>query len=223
MSYTTTRPGVPSPFARPIFLLSWAAALGLVGYAAMNLIAMPAVSPGAFVPKTLARTGSPTFAVLQVVSVLGFAFAFMPVGVMLTIRKYAASPQPVVLAGVLLCLALMLEIDNNLPVLGALLYPERLAAVPPDVALYLRQASSIRYLSFDVAGFTILYAALLVYAAVFWRTNRLLGELVGASVLSFVASIPFLWVSGVAAVALLAVAVLAVAPVPVILGRIASE
>ncbi|HSK11157.1 MAG TPA: hypothetical protein VK911_16360 [Vicinamibacterales bacterium] len=152
---------------------------------------------------------------------LGFAFAFMPV--VLTIRKYAASPQLVVLAGVLLCLALTLEVDNNLPTLGALLYPERLAAVPPDVALYLRQASSIRYLSFDVAGFTILYTALLIYGAVFWRTNRLIGGLVGASVLSFVASIPFLWVSGVVAVALLALAVLAAAPVPVILGRLASE
>jgi len=42
-------------------------------------------------------------------------------------------------------------------------------------------------------------------------------------VLSFVASIPFLWVSGVVAVPLLALAVLAAAPVPVILGRLASE
>ena len=154
---------------------------------------------------------------------LGFAFSLMPVGVMLTIRKYQTNPQAMVLAGVLLCLALLIEIENNLPVLGALAYPERLAAVPPDIALHLRQAASLRYLSFDVAGFTILYASLLIYSVVFWKSRRHLGGLVVASVLSFAASAPFLWISGIAAVALLVVSVLAAAPVPVILGRMAAK
>jgi hypothetical protein len=39
----------------------------------------------------------------------------------------------------------------------------------------------------------------------------------------FTASAPLLWVSGVGAIVLLVVAVLAAAPVPVILGPLASE
>ena len=91
---------------RSILFLSLVAAAGLCGYALLNLIAMPAVSPGAFVPNSLAGSkGNVWFAVLQVTSVLAFAFALMPVGVMLTIRKYQVHPQAMVIAGVLLCLA----------------------------------------------------------------------------------------------------------------------
>jgi hypothetical protein len=68
-----------------------------------------------------------------------------------------------------------------------------------------------------------LYASLLVYSAVFWRTSRLLAALNVASVLTFTLSAPFLWISGTVAVVLLVVAVLAAAPVPVILGRLATE
>ena len=107
--------------------------------------------------------------------------------------------------------------------LGALIYPAPLEQVSADVALRLRQAAAIRYLAFDVAGFSVLYASLLVYSAVFWKTNRLLATLNVASVLTFTLSAPFLWISGVAAVVLLVIAVLAVVPVPVILGRLATE
>jgi hypothetical protein len=209
---------------RPIFVLSIVAAAGLCGYALLNLIAMPAVSPGAFVPKSLAGSrGNVWFGALQVISVLAFDFALMPVVVMLTIRKYTVHPQAMVIAGVLLCLSLLLEIGNNLPVLGAMIFPEPLAQVPADVGLRMGQAAAIRYLSFDVAGFSVLYASLLVYSAVFWRTSRLLAALNVASVLTFTLSAPFLWISGTVAVVLLVVAVLAAAPVPVILGRLATE
>jgi hypothetical protein len=220
---TTTSASATLSLTRPMFLLSVLAAAGLCGYALLNLIAMPAVGPGAFVPKSLAPAAPPWFAVLQVTSVLAFAFALLPVGVMLTIGRYGAHPQGIVLAGVLLCLALLLEIDNNLPVLGALFYPEPLAAVPAEVALRLRQAASLRYLAFDVAGFSLLYASLLVYSAIFWKTNRWLGIWSVGSLVSFLASAPLLWLNGTAAVALLAVAVLAAVPVPVILGRMASQ
>jgi hypothetical protein len=220
---TSTARLINAALPRPIVLLSVVAAAGLCGYALLNLIAMPAVSPGVFVPKSLAGSkGHAWFGALQVISVLAFAFALLPVAVMLTVRKYTVHPQAMVIAGVLLCLALLLEIDNNLPVLGAVLYPEPLAPVPDDIALRLRQAAAIRYLSFDVAGFSILYASLLIYSAVFWKTNRLLGALNVASVLTFTLSAPFLWISGIVAVVLLVIAVLAVVPVPVILGRLAS-
>jgi len=209
---------------RAIQFLSAVAAAGLCGYALLNLIAMPAVSPGAFVPKSLAGSQGPVwFGALQVTSVLAFAFALMPVAVMLTIRKYHVHPQAIVIAGVLLCLALLLEIENNLPVLGAVIYPEPLAQVPADVALRLRQSAAIRYLSFDVAGFSVLYVSLLVYSAIFWKTTRVLALLNVASVVAFTLSAPFLWISGIVAVVLLVVAVFAAAPVPVILGRLATE
>ena len=209
---------------RLIFSLSILAAAGLCGYALLNLIAMPAIGPGAFVPKSLgAGRSNIWFGALQVVSVLAFAFALMPVAVMLTIRRYTMHPQAMVVAGVLLCLALVLEIDNNLPVLGALLYPEPLAQVPADIALRLNQASAIRYLSFDVAGFSLLYASLLVYSAVFWSTTRLLAALNVASVLIFTLSAPFLWINGFVALLLLVMAVAAAVPVPVILGRLATS
>jgi hypothetical protein len=223
MSAVTSRP-TNVILDRGIFLLSIVAATGLCGYAVLNLIAMPAVSPGAFVPNSLTgHKGHVWFAALQLTSVLAFAFALMPVGVMLTIRKYQVHPQGMVIAGVLLCLALFFEIENSLPVLGALAYPEHLAQVPADLELRLRQTAAIRYLAFDVAGFSVLYASLLVYSAVFWRSNRLLATLNVASVLTFALSAPFLWISGVVAVLLLVVAVLAVVPVPVILGRLATE
>jgi hypothetical protein len=73
---------------RSVLFLSIVAAAGLCGYALLNLIAMPAVSPGAFVPNSLAGSrGNIWFAALQVISVLAFAFALLPVGVLLTIRK----------------------------------------------------------------------------------------------------------------------------------------
>ena len=223
MSTATTRL-TTAVLDRSILFLSLVAAAGLCGYALLNLIAMPAVSPGAFVPNSLAGSkGNVWFAVLQVTSVLAFAFALMPVGVLLTIRKYQVHPQAMVIAGVLLCLALLFEIENSLPVLGAVIYPAPLAQVSADIALRLHQAAAIRYLAFDVAGFSVLYASLLVYSAVFWKTNRLLATLNVASVLTFTLSAPFLWISGIVAVVLLVIAVLAVVPVPVILGRLATE
>jgi hypothetical protein len=89
--------------------------------------------------------------------------------------------------------------------------------------LYLNQTAAIRYLSFDVAGFTILYVSLLIYTAACWKSNRMLGYLIIGSVVAFVASIPALWLSGPAAVLLMALSVLCIAPVPVIFGRMAVE
>ena len=83
--------------------------------------------------------------------------------------------------------------------------------------------SDRNYLAFDVAGFSILYVALLIYAAVYWKTKRVLGYLIIASVIAFSASAPFLWLNGAVAVALMALSVLCIAPIPIFFGRMAVE
>jgi hypothetical protein len=220
MNIQTTDQGF---FRRSILILGALAGLSLFGYALVNVIRMPAVSPGAFVPKTLAPSDGFPFGLLQLVFVLGFAFAFLPVSVMFTVKQYGKNPYAMILGCSLLCLALVIEVMNSLPFLGTYLYPEPLIAVSPDVMLYLNQTAAIRYLSFDVAGFTILYVSLLIYTAACWKSNRMLGYLIIGSVIAFVASIPALWLSGPAAVLLMALSVLCIAPVPVIFGRMAIE
>jgi hypothetical protein len=211
-------------FQRAILILGMLAGLSLFGYALVNAIRLPAVSPDAFVPKTVAQTSSGfPFGMFQLIFVLGFACAFLPVSVMFTIKRYGENPYGMVIGCSLLCLALGIEIINTLPFLGPYFYPEPLTSIPPDVLLYLSQTASIRYLSFDVAGFTMLYVSLLVYAAVYWKTKRVLGYLIIASVITFSVSAPFLWLNGTVAAALMAFSVFCLAPVPVLFGKMAVD
>jgi hypothetical protein len=120
-----------------------------------------------------------------------------------------------------MCVALLIEIFNNLPFLGAFVYPGPVATVSRDVLLYLNQTAAIRYLSFDVAGFSLLYASLLVYGYVFRKTTPAFGWLVVASIALFSASAPFLWIHGATAVTLLAVSVYCTVPIPLYFGRMA--
>jgi hypothetical protein len=160
---------------------------------------------------------------LQFVFILGFSFSFLPVTIMFTIKRYADNPHGMIFGCSLLCFALILEIINNLPFLGNYVYPEPLAQIPPDVLLYLNQVSAIRYLSFDVAGFTILYVALFIFAVVYWNSKRMMGWLIIASIVIFSASAPFLWISGSAAVILMAVSIYCLVPIPIYFGRMALE
>jgi len=210
-------------FQKIMVFLGILAGLSLFGYALVNLIRMPDVNPGAFVPNTLEQPSGSSFGLFQLVFVLGFSFAFLPVSVMFTVKRYAENPHAMILGGSLLCLALIIEIINNLPFLGMYIYPERLTNISPFVMLYLNQMAAIRYLSFDVAGFTILYTALLIYAVVYWNSKRILSYLIIASVIIFTASAPLLWVSGKAAVVFMAISVFCLVPVPVLFGRVAVE
>ena len=117
-------------FRTSILVLGILAGLCLCGYALVNLIRMPAVSPDAFVPKAGAQPSSSfPFGMVQLIFVLGFAFAFLPVCVMFTIKRYSANPYGMVIGCSLLCLALGIEIVNSLPFLGPYFYPEPLAAI----------------------------------------------------------------------------------------------
>ena len=197
--------------------------LSLFGYALVNLIRMPAVSPDAFVPKELSQSGRSLWSILQFIFILGFSFSFLPVTILFTIKRYGDNPPAMIIGCSLLAFALILEVINNLPFLGNYLYPEPLQQIPPDILLYLSQTAAIRYLSLDVAGFTILYTSLLVYAVSYWNSRRILGYLIVASVVIFAVSVPFLWLSGKVAVICLAVSVFCLVPIPILFGKMAIE
>ena len=57
-----------------------------------------------------------------------------------------------------------MEIINNLPLFTSGLFPYQLTSVSPDIQLYLRQVETIKYLAFDVVGFTLAYLAFFIYA-----------------------------------------------------------
>lgn len=210
-------------FQRATLILGVFAGLCLLGYASINLIRMPAVSPDAFVPKELAQTSRSSFGLLQFMFILGFSLSFLPVTIMFTIKRYGDNPYGMVFGCSMLCFALIIEVFNNLPFLGNYFYPEPLAQIPSDVLLYLNQVSAIRYLSFDVAGFTILYMALSIYAVIYWNSRRIMGYFVIASILIFSASAPFIWISGNLAVVLMAVSIYCLVPIPIYFGKMAVE
>jgi hypothetical protein len=212
-------------FRKTFWVLGMLASLGLFGYALVNLIRMPAVSPDAFVPKALVPSqpeGFP-FGLLQLIFILLYSFAFLPVSTFFTIKRYRENPYAMVLGGSLLWLSLIIEIINNLPIGGTYAYPEPLRQISPEVMLYLNQTASIRYLAFDVAGFTIFYAAMLVYMIHYWRSKPILSWMVIISVVTFAASVPCLWFSGGAAVALMAISIFCVSPFPFLFGKMAVE
>jgi hypothetical protein len=218
-----TQPANTGFFQKSILILGVLAGLCLFGYALVNLIRMPAVSPDAFVPKGLAGSGKSLFGLLQLIFVLGFSFSFLPVTIMFTIKRYGDNPYGMILGCSLLCFALAIEVVNNLPFIGNYAYPEPLTQIPPDVLLYLNQMSAIRYLCFDVAGFTILYVSLLIFAVIYWNSIRIMSYLIVASITSFAASVPFLWIGGNIAVALMAVSIFCLVPIPMYFGRMAVE
>ena len=215
----------PEPASSRLFLgLGVLAAVGLAGYAVSYLIVLPKVGSGGFVPTSLGnRDGTPSvFATALAGFALLYAFAFLPVAVMVTVRKYRVSPAASVLAASLAGVSSLIEIVNNLPVVAAGVFPGELEHVPADVLLRLIQTDAIRFLALDVAGFTLAYLGLAAYALVEWKENRRPAYTMAASIGLFVANVPFLRFAPKAAVVLMAASILAMAPVAVWLGRTAA-
>jgi hypothetical protein len=208
-----------------VIALGVLAAIGLAGYALTYLVVMPQVSPGGFVPTT-AQAGAGTisaFGAVLAAFILLYAFAFIPVSVMFTIKEYSRNPYALVFACCIFVISALIEIWNNLPVVAAYAFPVRLAGAPPETLLYLRQIEAIRYLAFDVAGFSLAYVSIAVYAIVYWRSRRRLSYTIVASIVLFIVNVPFLWFAPNAAVTLMALSVLAFAPVPIALARMAID
>lgn len=206
-------------------LLGILSAIGLIGYGLSYIVVMPKVSPDAFVPKALnANTSIPSwFGIIQPMFVLLYSFALLPVIIMFTIKKIKFNPYALVLACCLMVVSLIIEIFNSLPIISLLTYPVKLTEVSPDVRLYISQIESIKFLSFDVAGFSIAYAAIFIYAIVYFRENKLLSYSVFLSILLFILNVPFVWFAPSLAVILMAFSVLAFAMVPIILAKMAIE
>jgi len=215
----------PDVYKAGLLALGVLAATGLAGYALAYILVMPKVSPSGFVPTTLGNSAGAQFhfGTLQAVFVLVYAFAFLPVVILFTIKEYHTQPYALIFACCLLGVSLLIEIINNLPVLASGIYPVRLESISPGVRLYLRQVEAIRYLSYDVAGFTTAYAAFFIYALVFLRSHRLLSYTIFGSIVLFIANVPFLWFAPNLAVILMALSIFAFASVPVFMARMAVD
>lgn len=217
---------IASGFFRKIFIvLGILAAAGLVGYGLAYLIRMPQISPGGLVPTTFENNAetSPKFGSILAVFILLYAFPILPVTVMFTIKQYHIHAHALVLACCLMGISTIIEIINNLPVAAQLIYPGKLQSVSGDVLLYLKQAETIKYLSMDVAGFSLIYAALLIYAIVFFRSHRWLSYTILASIVLFLANVPCLWFAPNMAIILMALSIFAMAPVPIFLAKISGD
>jgi hypothetical protein len=200
-------------------------AISLVGYGLSYLIVMPEVNPDKFVPSELGNAaGSPSwFGPILAVFILLYAFSFMPISVYFTIKQYRVSPQALVFACCLLGISLIIETINNLPILAASIYPGQLASISPDILLYLKQIETVRYLSFDITGFSLAYIAIFIYAIVYFKAHKLLAYLVFGSIVLFLTSFACLWFAPNAAVVMMAISVFAFSAVPVILMRMVNR
>lgn len=212
-------------FRNSFLVLGFLAAIGLLGYGLSYIIVMPPVSPGGFVPVTLNGGSGTSFSFGTILAgfVLLYAFAFLPVTTLFTIKKYNLNPYALVFAGCLAGISSLLEIFNNLPLVARGIYPGELESIPAETLLYLRQVDAIRFLTFDVVGFTLIYAASLIYAIVFFRSQRMLSLTIIASIVLFLANVPCLWFAPNAAVILMALSIFALAPVPIFLARVGIE
>ncbi len=202
-----------------IILLGIFSFIGIAGYGLTYIFNMPDISPDKFVPKTIEPTESTGFGFGNILAVfiLIYAFALLPVVVLFTTKKYKTNPYAMVIAGSLIVVSLFFEIFNNLPLIGLTLVNINLGDVPPETLLYIRQTETIRYLSFDVAGFTLMYLGFFIYAIIFYKTIRFLSSLVIVSIVLFLANVPFLWVEPKIAIILMVISILAFALVPIIM------
>lgn len=216
--------GTPRIARTPLLLLGGLSTLGIFGCGLSYLIALPPVTPamllsGSFESLPVGRG----FGALQSASILLYAFALLPISMALSVRHYRLNPIGMIVAGCITALSVVMEILNNLPVLTAQLYPAPLASPPPELVAYLRQAAWIRYLSLDVAGFTLAFGAVLLYGALFRRHRRLLAWVAVGSVAVFFLHLPFLWISPTVAVALMGLSICIAGCTPLIYAQLASE
>jgi hypothetical protein len=133
----------------------------------------------------------------------------------MTIRQYKFSPAALVTASSLLIVSMFLEVFNSLPMLASSIANIKLSEVSPEVALRFSQSEAMRFMGFDVAGFTIIYAAYMAYGMIFFRRTKVLAYLVAASIVLFIVNVPFLWIAPWMAVVLMVASILMAAAVPV--------
>lgn len=196
--------------------------IGISGYGFSYIIKMPEISPNGFVPKDLDTNSISNFGFGNVLAVfiLLYAFSFFPVIVMFTTTNYKTNPFAMIIAFSLIGISLILEIINNLPLISSAFLHVDIDNISKDTLLYLRQLETIKYLSFDVAGFTMAYIGFFIYAFIFYKKNHLLSYIIIASIVLFILNVPFLWIAPKVSIILMVLSILAFALVPVFLVRL---
>ena len=214
----------PAPSRAVVFTLGGLASLALITYGLVYVFAIPAVTPamlmsGSFESLKVGRVAMG----LQIWAVAVYAFSSLPLNVLFSIRQYRVSPAAIVLAACASCLGLIMQIMNSVPSLAVWLYPGQIIAPSPDMAPYLRQSNWIHFASLDVAAFSLLFIAGLIYAGVYWRTRRLLAYVLVGTVVVFLLHLPFLWIAPRVAVILMGLSVCVPAIAPLIYAQMTVE
>lgn len=211
------------PFRNLIWILAFTTLASLVLYGLGAVTQAPPTGPNGFIPDSLEAAPRPASLVakLSPVFVLVYAFSFLPVVVLFTIAKFRAQPCGMIVGSCLVVTSLLIEIINALPLIAHLVAHPRAAGVAPDVVLYMMQTDAVGFLALDVAGFTLAYVGLVVFAVVLFREHRWLARLIVASTLLFAVNVPFLWVQPWMAVLLMVASILVFAGIPLLLARIA--
>ncbi|URW80894.1 hypothetical protein [Xiashengella succiniciproducens] len=199
--------------------------IGIAGYGLSYILKMPEISPNEFVPKTIDTASFNRFGFgnLLAVFILLYAFAFLPIVIQFSIIKYKTNPYAIIISCCFLAVSLILEIVNNLPLISSVLLPVNIDSIPVETLLYIRQLETIKYLAFDVAGFSLAYTGFLIYAIIFYKTNRLLSYTIIASILLFIANVPFLLIEPSMAIILMAISIFAFALVPIFMVKMCSK
>lgn len=214
----------PAPSRAVVFTLGALASLALITYGLVYVFAIPAVTPAMLMSGSFESLKVGRLAMgLQIWAVAVYALASLPLNVLFSIRQYRVSPAAIVLGACATCLGLIMQIMNSLPSVAQWLYPGHILAPPPDLAPYLRQANWIRFASLDVAAFTLIFIAGLIYAGVFWRTHRLLAYVLVGCVAVFLLHLPFLWIAPRLAVILMGLSVCIPAIAPLIYAQMTVE
>ncbi len=142
---------------------------------------------------------------------------------MFTTIKYKTNPFALIIACSLIVTSLILEIINNLPLISSALFTVDIDKIPTNTLLYLKQTETIKYLAFDVAGFSLAYLGFFIYALIFFKTNRLLSYIIVSSIVLFIANVPFLWIEPKIAIILMVISIVAFALVPIFIVRMTIE
>lgn len=199
------------------------AALGVAGYAVGFLFAISSFNPSiSFVPDQVG-TGTNWPALAQSLCLVVFAVPLTPVAVLFSMRRLASHPYAAVIALSLVVLTLVFEVGENVPSIAVQLYPGTLASVPSTTTLYSTQVESIRLLVAQIAGLVSALVAVLVYGLVARDERPIIFRLVIASLAVFAISAGLLPLSPAASLLLVAGAILALAPVPVLIAWLAVE
>lgn len=194
-------------------------------YGIGSLSQMEPVSPDMFIPQSLDSLPKPDswLTVLSPLFVFLYACSFLPIVVMFSIVKFQTNPFTSVIAGCMLVVSFFVEIINALPMISFMILHKESVNISPEVMLYLRQTDAIRFLAYDVAGFTLAYMGLFVFALAFFKTNRWFSYLTIASTVFFIINVPFLWIWPTMAVILMALSIFAFSILPLMMVRIITK